>query len=325
MASNRVCDILNIKYPIVQGAMSWLTDAKLVSAVSNAGGMGVLAPNAGYNTLTTDPVETAERMRKVIRQTREMTDKPFAINIQLLPEGAPDPFTPEMLKVVYEEDVQYILALGMSPLNEKLMKEFKDRGKTIIYRDLDPSVEGAKRAEACGADVIIATGFDEGGGIPSRQISAMSMIPMIVDAVNVPVLGAGGIVDVRGVRAAFALGAEGVYMGTRFVASTECPASDVCKQAIINSTADDLVIFRGLPNYWRSTRTKLALELLKMSDEGAPAEEINKKMGSAGSIRIGMLNGDLDNGINSLNTAIDLIKEVKSCAEIIDEVMVDFK
>ena len=325
MEKNRVCEILNIKYPIVQAAMAWLTDAKLVSAVSNAGGMGVLAANAGYNTLTTDPVETAERMRKVIRQTRELTDKPFAINIQLMPEGAPDPFTPEILKVVYEEDVKYILALGMSPLNEKMMKEFKDRGRIIIYRDLDPTVEGAKKAEACGADIIIATGFDEGGGIPARQISAMSMIPMIADAVSVPVLGAGGIVDVRGVRAAFALGAEGVYMGTRFVASTECPASDVCKQDVINSTADDLVIFRGLPNYWRSTRHKLAMELLKMSDEGVPAAEINKKMGSAGSIRIGMLNGDLDNGINSLNTAIDLIKEVKSCAEIIDEVMVDFK
>lgn len=326
MAANRVCDILNIKYPIVQGPMSWLTDAKMVSAISNAGGLGVIAPNSGQKVVTNDPLETAERIRDVIKETKALTDKPFAVNVTMMPEGMEqyDPFTAPILDVVYEEGVKILVVIGMGAFNAKMVKKLKEKGITIIFRQLDPSVDTAKLAEEAGVDIIVATGFDEGGGIPSRAVGTFSIVPAIADAVSIPVLAAGGINDVRGVRAAFALGAEGVFVGTRFIASEECPASEACKQDIVKYRGEDLVIFRGVPAFWRSTPHKTALELEKMYHEGVSPDEINKKMGALGGLRAGMLNGNLDEGINCVNTAIDLIKEVKSCEDIIKDLMADF-
>ncbi|MDR3597648.1 nitronate monooxygenase [Clostridium sp.] len=323
MSKNRVTEILKIKYPVIQASMSWITSAELAAAVSNAGGMGVLGPNAGQTTLTTDPMETAERMRREIRKTKELTDKPFAVQYFIPFQGDPQGFSSKVLQVIREEDIKYLLVLGMGLGNEvEEVKNLKNEGFTIIYRDLNPTIESAKNIEAAGADIIIATGYDEGGGLPAHAIGTMAIVPLIADAVNIPVLAAGGIVDSRGVKASMILGAEGVYIGTRFIASKECPASDLCKQDIINAKTVDLVEFKAMPT-WRCTPHELSLELYKMDQNGATREEINARMGDVGGIRVGMLEGNLDNGINSVSNAIELIKDIKSCSEIIEALMGD--
>lgn len=319
MSNNRICDILKIEYPLIQGAMTWICSAKMVAAVSNAGGMGVLASNSGQTTITTDSVETAERIRREIHKVRELTDKPFGLNYLIYPEGMEDAdiFGEPMLQMAYEEKVKNIVAVG--PVNRRIFKELKDHGCTIIFREGDPTPEGAKAAEAEGADIIIATGYDEGGVIPIRPIGTFSIVPVIVDAVNVPVMAAGGIVDKRGVKASFALGAEGVYVGTRFIASTECPVPDRVKQDIINARSQDMVQFKSLPAYLRSTPHKLACEYAKLEESGATREAINANV--SGLIRTGMLEGNLDDGINSLNVAVDQIKDIRTCKEIVDSLM----
>lgn len=320
MSKNRVTEILNIKYPIIQASMSWLTSAELAAAVSNAGGMGILGPNAGQTTLTTDPVETAERMRQEIIKTRELTDKPFAVQYFLPVPGDTNGFSSHVLKVIREEKVKYLLVLGMNAGNEaEQVKSLKEEGFTIIYRDINPSVESAKQIEKAGADIIIATGYDEGGGLPSHTIGTMTIVPLISDAVNIPVLAAGGIVDNRGVKASFALGAEGVYIGTRFITSKESPASDICKEDIIKAKTTDLVYVNAFPS-WRCVSHKLASELNELYNNGASRSEIQAKLGS-GAIRTGMLKGNLDDGINTVSNSIELITDVKSCKDIIDELI----
>lgn len=320
MIKNRVTKILNTKYPVIQASMSWITSAELVAAVSNAGGMGILGPNAGQTTLTTDPVETAERMRREIIRTKKLTDKPFAVQYIIPIEGDPYGFSSKILQVIKEEQVKYLFVLGMGLGNEvEEVKNLKEEGFTIIYRDVNPSVESAKNIEAAGADIIVATGYDEGGGLPSPAIGTMTIVPLIADAVNIPVLAAGGIVDNRSVKASMILGAEGVYVGTRFIVSKESSASDLCKQDIVNAKTTDLVEIKSFPT-WRSTSHKLALELHAMGQTGATTSEITSKLG-AGGIRIGMLEGDFDNGINVVSNAIELIKDIPSCKEIIENLM----
>ncbi|MGM0876171.1 MAG: NAD(P)H-dependent flavin oxidoreductase [Bacillota bacterium] len=304
--------MLGIKYPIVQAAMSWITDAKMVAAVSNAGGMGVLGPNAGSKVVGSKRINTEERLRNELRKIKALTDKPFAVNIFSPEEGMDDTYTQTVLNISLEEGVEKFVSVGY--VNKKLFKQIKEHNAILIHRELTPTPEAAKMAVDAGADIIIATGYDEGGWIPQNQIGTFSIVPTIVDAVDIPVMATGGINDIRGVRAAFALGAEGVYVGTRFIVSEECPASDITKQDIIRSKAKDLIFVSSLQ---RSTPHKLARELESMYKNGMPSDEEI-------SLRPGMLEGKLDEGIVSVNTAIDVITEVKSCEDIVKELMADF-
>lgn len=308
--SNNICNMLGIEFPIIQAAMNWITDAKMVAAVSNAGGMGVLGPNAGQREAIDNPNEVAEKMRDEIRKIKKLTDNMFGVNLILPNEGSEDKdlFSQSILKVLFEERVKCIVTVGQ--VNSKIFEEIKKHGCILIHRELNPTPTAAKKAEEAGADIFIATGYDEGGVIPNRPIGTFSIIPTIVDAVNIPVLATGGINDIRGVRAAFALGAQGVYVGTRFIVSKECPASTITKQEIIQSTGADMLSL--LP--YRSIANKAARKFWK-SDQ-----KINEK----GGIRIGMLEGKMEEGIVTVNTAIDLIKEVKSCDEIVKELMADY-
>ncbi len=322
---NRITEILNVKYPIIQAPMAWITSAELVAAVSNAGGLGTLGANAGQTTVTKDPIETGERMRTQIRKTRTLTDKPFAVNY-MIPgtdeEGAAElsgTFSEAVLKIVCEENVQYVVAVGEA--NEKVIRHLKELGLTVIYRALDPTIENSRQAEAAGADIIVATGFDEGGGMPSHSIGTFSIVPIIADSVSVPVMAAGGIVENRGFKAALALGAEGVFAGTAFMTAEECLTADVCKQDIINTESTDLLLFKALPSYWRTTPHKLGIELYKKSEQGASVLEIAKMMKGTQGPRIAQQNGDLDNGVNSVNSAISLIKKVRTSKEIIDDMV----
>ncbi|MBW4083413.1 nitronate monooxygenase family protein [Paenibacillus sp. S150] len=322
---NRITEILNIQYPIIQAPMAWITSAELVAAVSNAGGMGTLGANAGQTTVTTDPVETGERMRAQIRKTRTLTDKPFAVNY-MLPRAGNDEatqlsnaFSEVILKVVCEEKVEYIAAVG--DINAEAIKRLKELGLTVIYRALNPTIENSKQAEALGVDIIVATGFDEGGGMPSKSIGTFSIVPIIADSVSIPIMAAGGIVDNRGFKAALALGAEGAYVGTAFMVAEECVTSDACKQDIIDTESTDLLLYKALPGYWRATPHKLAFECYEKYKQGETVLEIAKTMKGTQGPKIAQLDGDLDNGINSVNSAISLIKEIRTCQAIIDDMV----
>lgn len=319
---NRICDILGIEKPVVQGPMAWLTDAKLVAAVGNAGGIGTLGPNAGQTTVTRDPVETAERMRREIKKVRELTDKPFAVNLLPNPDGE-DIFTPPMLKVVYEEKAPVVVVT--SEPDEALFKDLKAHGVKIINRPLNPTPENAKKAEACGADIFVATGFDEGGTLPDTVIGTFSIVPMIVDAVDhIPVMAAGGIADSRTFNAAFALGAEGAFCGTVFLLSEESRIADNIKQDALKANARNLLLFRTMPAYYRSLPGKLSIELLVMDKLGASNEDIGKRMGGLSKMRVGMLEGNMDDGYASFGNSISFVHEVKPVKAIMDAMTANF-
>lgn len=329
---NRVASILKIKYPFIQGAMSWLTDAKFVAAVSNAGGLGILGPNAGQHTVTTSAEETAERMRQQIKQTQELTDKPFAVTL-IVAGGDTSIFTKKILDVVIAEHVPAVLLNSLGGVSSDTygvdpatMKTLKAHGIKTVVRSLQPSIKDAQAVEAQGADIYVATGFDEGGTMPGGEIGSFAIMPMIADAVKIPVLLAGGIADRRTVNAAFALGAQGVYVGSRLIPTVENPAAQNVKQLIVDSTAEDLALFRTLPDYYRSLPTKLVDQLIK-NDQTLPAPEakqINAKlMGGTSGMRLGMLEGDFDHGYVSVGTGISMIHAIEPVQTVIQDLMQD--
>ncbi|HFE7151803.1 TPA: nitronate monooxygenase, partial [Klebsiella pneumoniae] len=261
MQPNRVARILGIEKPVVQGPLSWLTDARLVAAVGNAGGLGVLGPNAGLTAATavSTPEATAEKMREEIRKTKQLTEKPFGVN--LIPTAENDIWTPAILPVIKEEGVKVVVYTGYGDgsLKPALFDELKAAGITIIYRDINPTPENSRRAEQAGADIIVATGFDEGGTLPGTALGTFTIVPLIVDAVQrVPVMAAGGITDARGARAVHALGAEGVFAGSVFISTIESRVPDSVKAKIVAANGLDLRLFRTLPDYYRALPGKLS-------------------------------------------------------------------
>ncbi len=249
---NRVCEILGIEKPVVQAPMTWITSPELAAAVSNAGGLGILGFNAGFETGKATPEETAEEMRKVIRLTRELTDKPFGMNVMTSAfDGAG--FSKATIQVCKEEGVPVLAAIGA--LDAAQIKEWKDAGFKVIYRDMYPTVASAKAAEAAGVDILVATGCDEGGGMPVESTGTIVKTALIADAVNIPVLAAGGIVNETMAKASACVGAEGAYVGTRFVLSKECRAAQATKEDILNTGADDLIVLTEAGGYlkWRCT------------------------------------------------------------------------
>ena len=325
MQNNRICQILGIEKPVIQGPLSWLTDARLVAAVSNAGGLGVLGPNAGLTaeTAVSTPHETAKKMREEIRKTKALTEKPFGVN--LIPSPENDIWTPPILQVIQEEGVKVVVytAYGEGAVIPALFNELKAAGIAIIYRDLDPSPENTRIAEAAGADIIVATGFDEGGTLPGKALGTFSVVPLIADAVqNVPVLAAGGITDGRTAKAAHALGASGVFAGSVFISTEESRVPQSVKDKIIQSDGLDMQLFRAQPAYYRSLPGKLTEKLVAMDKAGASNEEIGKVMGGLRGLRIGMLEGNTDEGYISLGTGIGSIRGVKSVADVVNELTV---
>ncbi|QST30937.1 nitronate monooxygenase (plasmid) [Escherichia albertii] len=325
MKTSRVCQILGTEKPVVQGPLSWLTDAKLVAAVSNAGGLGVLGPNAGLTeeTAVSTPEETAEKMRDEIRKTRRLTEKPFAVN--LIPAPQNDIWTPYMMKVIKEEAVKAVVytGYGEDAIIPALFAELKAAGVAIIYRDINPTPQNSREAELAGADIVVATGFDEGGTLPGAVLGTFAIVPMIVDAVkHVPVLAAGGIVDKRTARAAHALGAEGVFAGSVFISTVESRVPQSVKEKIVNATGLDLSLFRTLPDYCRALPGKLTATLVAMDKAGASKEEISRAMGGLRGLRLGMLEDNTDEGYISLGTGIGGINAIISVAEVVEQLSV---
>lgn len=308
---NRVCEILGIDKPVIQAPMTWITNPELAAAVSNAGGLGILGFNAGFESGKATPEETAEEMRKIVRKTKQLTDKPFGMNVMTSAFDAAG-FSKATIEMCKEEGVKVLAAIGA--LDAAQIAEWKKAGFKVIYRDMYPTVASAKAAETAGVDILVATGCDEGGGMPVEETGTIVKTAIIADAVSIPVLAAGGIVNEALARASACVGAEGVYAGTRFVMSKECRAALEIKEDILNTGADDLIVLTEADGYlkWRCTPHKVAKEALEENRKG------NLKP-STGSFYFGMLKGDLDAGINTVSSAASLIRSIDSCKEIVDE------
>ena len=229
-----------------------------------------------------------------------------------------------MLKVIYEEKVPVVTYVG--GIKPGLFSELKEHGIKIIFRSLNPSPDEAQKAEQYGADIIVATGFDEGGTLPDMTIGTFSIVPLIVDAVkHTPVMAAGGIYDNRTFNAVLALGAEGAYCGTAILMSKESRMAENVKQAVLSANAKDLLLFRTMPAYYRSLSGELANKLVEMDKAGATNEEIGRMMGGFANLRKGMLDGDMNEGYVSVGNGISFIHEIKSAAQIIADMTKDYQ
>ena len=313
---NRVCEILNIQYPVIQGPMAWITSSELVAAVSNAGGLGVLGTSADSTEIVTGIPESVEEMRKAIRNTRKLTDKPFGINV-FPAAGDPYGFSKAMIELAKEEGVMILVVAGNVSPEE--IKQWKKDGFTVIMREANPTIRGAKLAEEAGADIIVATGCDEGGCMPYLSTGTTAIAALLSDAVDIPVLAAGGIVNEKMAMAANIVGAEGAFVGTRFILSKECRAADATKKDIMETHPDDFIVFTqsGGTAKWRTTPHKHGKEGLAANQKG----DLNPPQGS---FFYGMLKGDPDAGVNTVSNLSGLIKSIDSCDQIVKELGTPF-
>lgn len=301
MIKTRLCEMLNIKYPIIQGGMAWIATAELAAAVSEAGGLGMIgAGNA--------PGEVVE---KEILKVRSMTDKPFGVNIMLL-----SPFVDEVVEIVCKHKIPVVTTGAGNP--GRFMERFKSIGTKVI--PVIPSVALAKRMEGLGADAVVAEGTEAGGHI--GELTTMSLVPQVVDAVSIPVIAAGGIADGRGFLAALSLGAEGVQMGTRFICAEESIVHDNYKQMVIKAKDRDAVVTARVTGHpVRVLKNKLSREFIRLEKEGARAEEI-EKLGQ-GKLRIAVIDGDVENGSVMAGQIAGMVNKIQPCSEIIEEIITE--
>ena len=295
----RVTELLGIEKPIIQGGMAWVAESHLAAEVSNAGGFGLIgAANA-----------PADVVRNYIHEARELTDKPFGVNIMLM-----SPFAEDIAQLVTEEKVAAVTTGAGNP--EKYMAQWKAAGIKVI--PVIASVALAKRMERVGADAVVAEGTESGGHI--GQATTMTLVPQVVDAVQIPVIAAGGIGDGRGMAAAFMLGAEAVQMGTRFCVADECVIHDKYKDRILKAKdIDSEVTGRSHGHPVRGLRNKMTREYLKLEAEGASFEQLENL--TLGGLRKAVVEGDTDNGSVLAGQIAGMITKRQSCQEIVDEVM----
>ena len=292
---NRLCELLGIEYPIIQGGMAWVATAELAAAVSNGGGLGLIAAGGA----------PADVVRAQIRKCRELTDKPFGVNVMLM-----SPFAEEVMQVVIEEKPAVVATGAGNP--GKYMEALKEAGIKIL--PVIASVAMAQKVAKQGADAVIAEGTEAGGHI--GEITTMCLTPQIVDAVDIPVVCAGGIADVRGAVAAFALGADGVQVGTRFICSDECIAHENYKQAVLKAKDRDAVVTgRSTGAPVRALKNKLTKEYQRLESENATAEEIEQL--GVGGLRRAFEEGDTQMGSLMAGQSAAMVKEILPCAEII--------
>ena len=301
MEQNEICKLLNIQYPIIQGGMAWIADASLAAAVSEAGGLGIITGTA--------PIEW---IRNEIRKLREITDKPFGVNIMLM-----TPHADEVAKLVCEEKVPVVTTGAGSP--GKYLSMFKESGVKVI--PVVASVALARRMEKMGADAVIAEGTESGGHVGS--LTTMALVPQVKDAVNIPVIAAGGIGDGRGMAAAFMLGARGVQMGTRFLLAEECTVHENYKNKVLKAKDIDTVVTgASLGHPVRLIKNKLSREYTKLEKEAANVEEL-EKMGQ-GALRKAVVDGDVDYGNVMAGQICGMLNKKESCSSIINSVMGEF-
>ncbi|WP_161494935.1 MULTISPECIES: nitronate monooxygenase family protein [Lactobacillus] len=353
--TNRVAELLGVEKPVIQAAMAYLTNAELVAAVSNAGGFGVLAMVApGQDHYAPDVATRIKELRAEVKKTKALTDKPFGLNVSPFGQkksdvdaassasqsksvsltdqakmGANDTgddveydisvdqMTVGILQVAIDEGIKVVIASGV--LIPEWIDKFHENGIKYIFRPATPRPKIIQEAVKAGVDAIIATGFDEGGTVPANVVGTLPTIPLVKDyAGDVPVIAAGGIADERTAKAVKDLGAEGIYAGTAFLASKEAPMADNIKQKMLDTTAEEMVMFRAPNSFYRSLPGELPNKLVQMDKDGATADEIWTASGNYDNLRQGMLLGNLSKGIASFGLGITFIHAIEPAAKIVD-------
>ncbi len=291
--------LLGIQYPIIQGGMAWVAEHHLAAAVSEAGGLGLIgAANA-----------PAEWVREQIRAAKELTDKPFGVNIMLM-----SPYAEDVAKVVAEEGVSVVTTGAGNP--EKYMDMWKNAGIKVI--PVVASVALAKRLERCGVDAVVAEGTESGGHI--GELTTMVLVPQVADAVGVPVIAAGGIADGRGMAAAFMLGASGCQLGTRFVATKEAVVHDRYKECILKAKdIDTKVTGRSTGHPVRCLRNQMTREYLKLEAEGVGFEKL--ELMTVGGLRRAVVDGDVERGNVMAGQSAGMVNELLTCREVIEKLV----
>lgn len=296
-----ICTLLGIKYPIIQGGMAWVADASLAAGVSNAGGLGIIAAGNA----------PADWVRAEIRKAKELTDKPFGVNVMLL-----SPFADDVMEMLIEEKVAVVTTGAGNP--GKYIPRLKEVGSKVI--PVVASVAFAVRLERAGADAIICEGTEAGGHI--GELTTMVLVPQVVDAVSIPVIAAGGIADGRGIAAAFMLGAKGVQVGTRFLVAEECTIAQGYKDEVIKAKDTDTVATgRSTGHPVRVLKNRLARTVLSMEKANAEQEEIDKVC--TGALRAAVKDGDIHGGSLMAGQIAGLVKKEQTAQEIIEEMFAE--
>ncbi|MBR6069721.1 MAG: enoyl-[Ruminococcus sp.] len=296
----RITELLGCEYPIIQGGMAWVAEHTLASAVSNAGGIGLIAGGSA-------PIDY---LRDQIRKCKEKTDKPFGVNIMLMSPNADD-----LAQLCIDEGVRVVTTGAGNP--GKYITAWKEAGIKVI--PVVPSVALAKRMERAGADAVVAEGTESGGHIGEN--TTMCLVPQVVDALEIPVIAAGGIADGRGMAAAFMLGAEGVQIGTRFLASEECQIHPTFKELVIKAKDTDSVVtgrYTGHP--CRNIKTKFSKKLANGEKDGTLSPEEFEQI-TLGSLRKAVVDGNVDEGSFLCGAIAGMVNEIKPCKDIVEEIM----
>jgi len=311
MMKNRVTAMLGIRYPIVQGGMQWVGRAELVAAVSNAGALGVL-------TGLTQP--TPEKLREEIERTRSMTDKPFGVNLTILPAVNPPPYD-RYMDAIIDSGVKIVETAGNNP--KQFVARLKANGIISIHKCVN--VRHAISAEKSGVDIVSIDGFECAGHPGEDDVPGLVLIPIAAKRLRIPILASGGIGDGRGFAAALVLGAEGINMGTRFCATVEAPIHDNIKRALVNANeCDTRLIFRTLHNTARVFKNAISEQVFAMEQRpgGVAFEEIRPLViGARG--REALSIGDVDGGVITAGQVIGLIDDIPTCAVLIERIVAE--
>jgi len=308
MFETRLTKLFGIQYPIIQGGLQWLATAQLASAVSEAGGLGIISSLS---------FPDRDSLRKEIRRVREMTENPFGVNLSMLPELTPGDRTEEILEIILEEKVPVVETSGRSP--EPFIQKLKSGGIKLIHKV--PSARFARKAESIGADAVTIVGFECGGHPGMDDVTSLVLIPSVANSVRIPIVAGGGIADARGFLAALALGADGVLMGTRFVATKECPAHPRIKEWFAQAKeTDTMIIQRSIRNAARVIRNEAAEKTLAMEQRGASLEELLSVISGQMSQKA-YKDGDLEGAIIACGQCVGIVNEIKSVKGVIEEIV----
>ncbi len=302
-----VTEMLGIQYPIIQGGMQWVGTAELASAVSNAGGLGIL-------TALTQP--TPDDLRKEIARCRTMTDKPFGVNLTILPSINPPPYD-EYMQAIFDSGIKIVETAGNNPKN--FIGKFKEHGIKVVHKCT--SVRHAISAEKHGVDMISIDGFECAGHPGEDDVPNLILIPAAASAVKIPVIASGGIGDGRAMAAAMALGAQGINMGTRFMCTVEAPIHPDVKAALLKATERDTnLIFRTMNNTSRVLKNAVSDEVVAMEKSGAKFEEVRHLVAGARG-KVAIRSGDVNGGIVSAGMVVGLIHDIPTCKDLIERIV----